>query len=81
MADPANGSVQVRTNFCDNKEWVRGVKTADLLLSDGPNLIGWGTRLATAKGANKASVQHLQKNRIVKQGRAKTKHEQELCIV
>jgi len=61
--DPASGAVLMKKNFLDNQKWERSPKTADLLLSDGQNLIGWGARLETAKppakpaGANGTALQ------------------------
>jgi outer membrane protein assembly factor BamB len=53
-ADVATGAVQMKKNFFDNQAWTRAPKTADLLLSDGRSLIGWGGGLETVKPAGKA---------------------------
>ncbi len=47
--DLNTGEVQFKKNYNDNQNWVRAPKTADLLLSDGLNLIGWGGGIDTGK--------------------------------
>ena len=54
--EPTTGEVLLKTNFLDNAVMVRTPKGADLLLSDGLAVSGWGGRLATVPNAGKPAT-------------------------